>query len=686
MSTPDEKTPAKRAGAIPPDYLLPPQVPPNPSVVPVAAPNPVVLPPHLIPQAVPAQLPQPSAYPIPTAPVAQVPLAPIPVAQPATFQPLPPTYPQPVAPTPIPVAQPLVPLASPPATVPAAPVARAIPKAVPANPATAQPPLAKQPTAEPPTTTNEKRPATSKPQPDRNTSGRTVQQPRKQPSTSTAPREPVSAKRSPPQPQPATPLPDASEAPRETNKVRVPAPIVPDQEPSDGSVIASLLGGVPSWFVSSMLHVLAIILLSIFTLPRLSDNDKLFIEVAYAEEESLAGEELVELPTLDLPVAEPIVLQQLPEVSDPLAAMPILEPGFLGEVAPSEVQADAIGMALTGREKGMRKALVGKYGGTAATESSVEGGLAWLARNQQRDGSWSLKGPYSDGGPVENLAAATAMALLAFQGAGNTHLAGDYQEQVANGWKALLKLQKPNGDFYNGDVPNQQLYTHGQATIAVCELYGMTKDKAFRDPAARAVAYALQAQSPEGGWRYYPGQDADTSVTGWYVMALQSALMAGLEVPEENLLRIGKYLDSVQLDDGSRYVYQPLQQATPTMTAEGLLCRQYLGWKRDDSRLLSGVEYILSHPVDPAENYDVYYWYYAAQLTHHMEGNAWDRWNDTMRTVLPTLQVTKGKERGSWEPKPDRWSHLGGRLYVTCFSIYSLEVYYRHLPIYTYRE
>ena len=122
------------------------------------------------------------------------------------------------------------------------------------------------------------------------------------------------------------------------------------------------------------------------------------------------------------------------------------------------------------------------------------------------------------------------------------------------------------------------------------------------------------------------------------------------------------------------------------MTAEGLLCRQYLGWEQNDARLLSGVEYVLSHPFDATENHDVYYWYYAAQVTHHIEGAAWDRWNSTMCVELPRLQCTKGKERGSWDPQPDRWSHLGGRLYTTCLSIYSLEVYYRHLPIYTYRE
>ena len=65
------------------------------------------------------------------------------------------------------------------------------------------------------------------------------------------------------------------------------------------------------------------------------------------------------------------------------------------------------------------------------------------------------------------------------------------------------------------------------------------------------------------------------------------------------------------------------------------------------------------------------------------------------RQALPTRQVKRGREAGSWDPgrgragAPDgyewhtRYTPYGGRLYVTCLSIYMLEVYYRHLPIYT---
>jgi hypothetical protein len=67
-----------------------------------------------------------------------------------------------------------------------------------------------------------------------------------------------------------------------------------------------------------------------------------------------------------------------------------------------------------------------------------------------------------------------------------------------------------------------------------------------------------------------------------------------------------------------------------------------------------------------------------------MEGPAWQKWNNVMRKLLPEKQETTGRERGSWDPQGDRWGSpsYGGRLYVTCLSIYILEVYYRHLPLY----
>ena len=70
-----------------------------------------------------------------------------------------------------------------------------------------------------------------------------------------------------------------------------------------------------------------------------------------------------------------------------------------------------------------------------------------------------------------------------------------------------------------------------------------------------------------------------------------------------------------------------------------------------------------------------------------MEGDYWKRLERRDAAgACPSSRSRPGREAGSWDPRPaTRWGAHGGRLYVTCLSIYMLEVYYRHLPIYKYR-
>ena len=57
------------------------------------------------------------------------------------------------------------------------------------------------------------------------------------------------------------------------------------------------------------------------------------------------------------------------------------------------------------------------------------------------------------------------------------------------------------------------------------------------------------------------------------------------------------------------------------------------------------------------------------------------RWRRRMHGIL--IDENGKPEGGSWSPdNQDQFEPHGGRLYVTCLSIYMLEVYYRHLPIY----
>ncbi|MEL0097697.1 MAG: prenyltransferase/squalene oxidase repeat-containing protein [Planctomycetaceae bacterium] len=439
----------------------------------------------------------------------------------------------------------------------------------------------------------------------------------------------------------------------------------------------------PAWLISLGVHTSILVVLGLLMLPGLLEPP-LSIEVVYAEKIGEQTEdEIFQSPTEEMPVLEdPVLSEDEIEVEDPLAAPPEVEPvEFQATNQTSDVQAPSIGMALDGREKGMKKALLAAYGGTAMTEGAVVKGLEWLKRHQQRDGMWSLLGNYADGAPTENRVAATAMALLAFQGHGSTHQYGPYKDVVARAWNALIKKQDAEGNFFLTGGHHHRLYTHAQATIALCELYGMTKDATLKDAAERALTYCYKAQSPQGGWRYAPGGASDTSVTGWFVMALQSGRMSGLDVPVVTLDKVSAFLDTATTDGGSKYAYIPGQSDTLSMTAEGLLCRQYLGWNHDDPRLNQGIQYVGDNPIRFAEM-DVYYWYYATQALHHMGGKPWQDWNRVMRQAVPENQLQTGKEAGSWDPQNDTHGHLGGRLYTTCLCIYMLEVYYRHLPLY----
>ena len=64
-------------------------------------------------------------------------------------------------------------------------------------------------------------------------------------------------------------------------------------------------------------------------------------------------------------------------------------------------------------------------------------------------------------------------------------------------------------------------------------------------------------------------------------MALKSAQMAGLAVDSQALEKCELWLQSVAKGQhGGLFAYQPYREPSPSMTAVGQLCRQYLGAAR----------------------------------------------------------------------------------------------------------
>ena len=329
------------------------------------------------------------------------------------------------------------------------------------------------------------------------------------------------------------------------------------------------------------------------------------------------------------------------------------------------------------RDPVRRQEVVRREGGTERTELAVADGLAWLSIQQQPDGHWTLPKNAQHG---QSGAAATALALLPYLGAGQTHVTGRHRDAVRNGLIWLLRQQKDDGDLRGNSQKTTGMYAHGLATIVLCEALAMTADPALREPARRAVDFIVKAQHAAGGWRYEPGEAGDLSVTGWQVMALESARSAGLTVPLETLDKAGKFLDSVQSSGGSRYCYQPGREPTAAMTAEGLLCRVYLGTSPADLRVLAGARWLLDENPPERDEPNIYYWYYGTQLMHQVGGPEWDEWNRQMRELFLDMQVQAGSDGGSWTPRGGH-ADSGGRLYMTALATCILEAYYRHARI-----
>ncbi|MFH1265882.1 MAG: prenyltransferase/squalene oxidase repeat-containing protein [Planctomycetota bacterium] len=345
------------------------------------------------------------------------------------------------------------------------------------------------------------------------------------------------------------------------------------------------------------------------------------------------------------------------------------------------------GNALAGRGQDKSR-WIAEGGGNEPSERAVGLALKWLARHQMPDGGWCFNhilapechGQCRNPGQLaEARNAATGLALLPFLGAGETHKTGKYKEPVKRGLHFLvnnMKLSRRGALYETGG----SMYSHGIASIALCEAYAMTHDKGLHAPAQQALNFVAYAQDPVGGgWRYEPRQKGDTSVTGWQVMALKSGHMADLRVPARTVMKASSFLDSVQANDGAHYGYTEPTAGAEATTAVGLLSRMYLGWKKDNSALERGVKWISDK--GPSKN-NMYYNYYATQVMRHWEGDPWKKWNSVMRDQLISSQTQKGHEEGSWFMPAGHVSDGGGRLYCTAMATMILEVYYRHLPIY----
>jgi hypothetical protein len=230
------------------------------------------------------------------------------------------------------------------------------------------------------------------------------------------------------------------------------------------------------------------------------------------------------------------------------------------------------------------------------------------------------------------------------------------------------------------------MYSHGIATLALSEAFVLSGDKRLEPAVRAAIDYTVRAQHPaSGSWRYQPLESGDMSQLGWQLMALKSAELAGVPTPaatRDGMVRFIKSASSGQ--HGGIAAYRPNDRPSRTMTAEALVCRQFLGMSRDNPAAGEAATYLLGE-LPTSERINLYYWYYGTLGMYQQGGEPWQQWNRAMQTTLLPRQLSTGNFAGSWDPDCV-WGGYGGRVYSTAMATLCLEVYYRYLPLYQHEQ
>lgn len=306
---------------------------------------------------------------------------------------------------------------------------------------------------------------------------------------------------------------------------------------------------------------------------------------------------------------------------------------------------------------------------TEEAEKAIDRGLQFLLASQNADGSWSSgNGDYAIAG--------TSLGLMAFMVKGHFPGFGRYGEALDRAKSYLLKRYKesPTGTM------GVKMYEVGLFTIAMSELWGMTKDpqdnKLIQEALERMVEIILRSQSPLGGWRYAPRPDAgqDTSVTAMVFVSLASAREAGILVPNEAIERVTGYLrDQVWDEQTGGFGYQG-PGYTIACTAGGVYAAQLAGNREAEwvSAALNSLENNPKMFSRKDNGYFYYSHYYAMQAMVQSGDERYAKWYPQIRDALIGLQ----QPNGSWQEAEQDYPHK------TPMAIIILGTPHRYIPVY----
>lgn len=316
-----------------------------------------------------------------------------------------------------------------------------------------------------------------------------------------------------------------------------------------------------------------------------------------------------------------------------------------------------------------------RFGGEIPPEVDeiYERGLAYLARSQGEDGSWSNSPGYG----------VTGLCLMAFLAKGGDPNFGGYHRQIAAALRSIIGNQEKE----TGYIPDS-MYHHGFAMLALAEAYGTVDEdliwdgseaegtrQSIAETLEKAIALAVKAQAANrwGGWRYTPtSNDADTSVTGCVLMGLLACRNAGLAVPDEVIDNAIIYMQRNTATSGFVAYSGGIGGAGESAARSAVATLVFSVAHHKDSEEFAATLKHISDRLDHRESgHPQYFIYYMAQALYQAAPELWEKWNSGQIVTLSASQNSDGSFPGNF-----------GEAYNTAMSLLSLALNYRFLPIY----
>jgi hypothetical protein len=329
-------------------------------------------------------------------------------------------------------------------------------------------------------------------------------------------------------------------------------------------------------------------------------------------------------------------------------------------------------------------------------------GIDWLAKTQEKDGTWPATGlkartaPSGDGSGTFAPVAVTALATLALLAAGNEPERGPHGRETSRAVDWLVartdldaRSERAGYIAADGDALSR-MHGHGYATQALAQAFAMspkTERGARIESALQAAVLCIQrSQGIDGGWWYDPksGSSHENSITICAVQALRAAHNAGAKVDSTTIQRAIDYVSRTQKTDGSfRYALGD-PKSSVALTAAAIATLNATG-KYDGRVIQEGYDWIFRRlalregrgaDLTDEEDFVICPLYerlcLAQALWQHADRHVFDDWwsHETPRLF------TRQRADGSWED--ERY----GDAYATAMNCLLLALPEGLLPIF----